>query len=30
MPYGYQQFVRFTAMVSFAYLEYSQGTESQK
>jgi hypothetical protein len=30
MPYGYYQFVRFTAMVSFAYLGYSAKKQNHK
>lgn len=30
MPYGYYQFVRFTAMVSFAYLGYSAKEQNNK
>lgn len=30
MPYGYYQFVRFTAMVSFAYLGYSAKEQNKK
>ena len=30
MPYGYYQFVRFVAMVSFAYLAFSANEESKK
>jgi hypothetical protein len=30
MPYGYYQFVRFTAMVSFAYLGYSAKEQNHK
>ncbi|WP_291100689.1 MULTISPECIES: DUF6804 family protein [unclassified Flavobacterium] len=30
MPYGYYQFVRFVAMVGFAYLAYSANEQSNK
>lgn len=30
MPYGYYQFVRFTAMVGFAYLAYSANEQNNK
>jgi hypothetical protein len=30
MPYGFYQFVRFTAMVGFAYLAYSANEQSEK
>jgi hypothetical protein len=30
MPYGYYQFVRFVAMVSFGYLAFSANEESKK
>lgn len=30
MPYGYSQFVRFAAMVGFAYLAYSANEQSNK
>jgi hypothetical protein len=30
MPYGYYQFVRFTAMVGFAYLAYSANEQSNR
>lgn len=30
MPYGYYQFVRFTAMVGFVYLAYSANKQSNK
>lgn len=30
MPYGYYQFVRFTAMVGFTYLAYSANKQSNK
>lgn len=30
MPYGYYQFVRFAAMVGFAYLAYSANEENRK
>jgi hypothetical protein len=30
MPYGFYQFVRFTAMVSFAYLGYTAKEQNRK
>jgi predicted membrane protein len=30
MPYGYYQFVRFVAMISFGYLAFSANEESKK
>jgi hypothetical protein len=30
MPYGYYQFVRFAAMVGFAYLAYSANEQSNR
>jgi hypothetical protein len=30
MPYGYYQFVRFAAMIGFAYLAYSANEQSNK
>lgn len=30
MPYGYYQFVRFTAMFGFAYLAYSANEQNHK
>jgi hypothetical protein len=30
MPYGYYQFVRFAAMVGFAYLAYSANQQNRK
>lgn len=30
MPYGFYQFVRFTAMVGFAYLAYSANEQNKK
>jgi multisubunit Na+/H+ antiporter MnhB subunit len=30
MPYGYYQFVRFAAMVGFAYLAYSANEQNRK
>lgn len=30
MPYGYYQFVRFAAMMSFAYLAYSANEQNRK
>lgn len=30
MPYGYYQFVRFSAMIGFAYLAYSANEQNRK
>jgi len=30
MPYGFYQFVRFTALIGFAYLAYSANNQSKK